>query len=83
MLLRLKDLSQQDLVHYLYITLDPPTATMTQVHVIYIIYGHVIELRGAMASGGQTPLNAIVIGGTGATGKCLVGYLLKAKVCNS
>ena len=31
----------------------------------------------AMASGG---LNAVVIGGTGATGRCLLGSLLKAKV---
>jgi len=34
----------------------------------------------AMSSGGPASLNAIVIGGTGATGRCLLGYLLKAKV---
>ena len=34
----------------------------------------------AMASGGPASLNAIVIGGTGATGRCLLGSLLKAKV---
>ena len=38
------------------------------------------DLDKAMASGGQASLNAIVIGGTGATGRCLVGSLLKAKV---
>ena len=32
-----------------------------------------------MASGGQATLNAVVIGGTGATGRHLVGTLLKAK----
>ena len=33
-----------------------------------------------MATGGADQLNAVVIGATGATGKCLVGSLLKAKV---
>ena len=65
------------------IMLDPPTI---------ILKCHVRELKARlaatrlrrnMASGGHTPLTAIVIGGTGATGNCLVGYLLKAKVCNS
>ena len=36
----------------------------------------------AMATGGADLLNTVVIGATGATGKCLVGSLLKAKVLN-
>ena len=34
----------------------------------------------AMATGGADLLNTVVIGATGATGKCLVGSLLKTKV---
>ena len=33
-----------------------------------------------MATGGADLMNAVVIGATGATGKCLVGSMLKAKV---
>ena len=37
-----------------------------------------------MASGESSPaLNAILIGGTGATGKCLLGSLLQAKVSST
>ena len=32
-----------------------------------------------MAEGGEVKFNALVIGGTGATGKQIVGYLLKHK----
>ena len=36
--------------------------------------------RFDMATGGGDLMNAVVIGATGATGKCLVGSLLEAKV---
>ena len=35
-----------------------------------------------MATGGSASMAAVVIGGTGATGKCLVRTLLQAKVCH-
>ena len=37
-------------------------------------------MQAAMATGGADLMNAVVIGATGATGKCLVGSMLKAKV---
>ena len=36
-----------------------------------------------MATGGENLMKAVVIGATGATGKCLVGSLLKAKVMSN
>ena len=50
-----------------------PTQSFTLKFIDYTLYL-------AMATGGADLLNAVVIGATGATGKCLVGSLLKAKV---
>ncbi len=48
-----------------------------------------VQVAGTPTSGGEgqlpgsesiAPISAVVIGGTGATGRCLVGFLLKDKV---
>ena len=36
-----------------------------------------------MASGGEQLMKAVVIGSTGATGRCVVGSLLRAKVMSA
>ncbi len=41
----------------------------------------IASVQQQAGSESTTPMSAVIIGGTGAVGRCLVGVLLKDKVC--